>query len=198
MAGLIDMLGQALSDNTLQQMSGLLGADTAKTKSGLGLAMPTLLGALAKNAAQPEGLDALTRAVKEDHDGSILDDLGGFLSKASSGPGAGILKHVLGAKRTGVESEISRASGLGGAATGQLLEMLAPILMGVIGKSLASGNGQGLASLLSGASRQAAGAAPAGLGGLFGMLDLNKDGSMMDDVARLGGGFFKRLLGMRR
>jgi len=194
----MDILGQVLGGNAGQQISGLLGADTAKTKSGMALALPALLGALSKNASKPEGLDSLTRAVKQDHDGSILDDLGGFLGKAATGPGAGILKHVLGAKRSGVEGEISRASGLGGPATSQLMEMLAPILMGAIGKSLASGGGQGLAAMLSGASRQAAGAAPAGMAGIFGMLDLNKDGSMMDDVVRMGGGFFKRLFGMRR
>ena len=38
-----------------------------------------ILAGLARNAAQPEGADPLHGAVQRDHDGSLLDDLGGFL-----------------------------------------------------------------------------------------------------------------------
>ena len=48
----------------------------------------------------------------KDHDGTILDNLGGFLSNSDNGPGAGILKHVFGDKRSMVEAGLSQMSGL--------------------------------------------------------------------------------------
>ena len=81
---------------------------------------------------------ALFGALSRDHDGSLLDDIGGFLGGSLGGAkaaaGAAILGHILGGKQGSVETGLSRASGLDGATIAKLLPLLAPIVMGVLGR----------------------------------------------------------------
>ena len=74
--------------------------------------LPILLAALNRNASNPAGAAALHGALERDHDGSILDNLGGFLGNAQAGPGAGILKHVLGERQESTAQAVGAASGL--------------------------------------------------------------------------------------
>jgi hypothetical protein len=63
----------------------------------------------------------LHRAPAQDHDGSILDNLTGFLGDAQAGPGKGILRHVLGDRRRQVETGLSKTTGLDAGSVGKLL-----------------------------------------------------------------------------
>jgi hypothetical protein len=150
---------------------------------------------LARNSASEGGASALAGALDRDHDGSILDDLGGFLGNYSSGSGAGILGHVFGGAQGAVEHSVSQASGLDMGKVGPLLVMLAPIVMGAIGRTQRqSGIGAGdLAGLLGGATQQM-GSGSGLMDMLSSVLDRDKDGSAIDDMAGMLGG----LLGGRR
>ncbi|HRJ45287.1 MAG: DUF937 domain-containing protein [Caldilineaceae bacterium] len=187
----IGMLGSGEMD----QLSSQLGVDSASTQKAVGAAVPMLLSALGKNAASPQGAAALLGALRRDHDGSVLDNVSTALSSGSLGQdGAGILGHVLGSKQKKVAAGIGQASGLTGASSGQLLALLAPLVLGSLGKTQREDglDATGLASLLSGQRAQA----NAGLGGLAGLLDMDGDGDITDDVVKLGskllGGFFGR------
>lgn len=98
-------------------------------------AVPLILAALARNSAQPEGAQALHEAVKSDHDGSILDNLMGYLGAPEAGNGAGILGHVLGGQRPAVEGSVAQVTGLDQGSAGSLMEMLAPVVMGAVGRT---------------------------------------------------------------
>ena len=89
---------------------------------------------MAINTAKPSGAQALDSALAKDHDGSIFDNLGGFLDGAASGPGAGILGHVLGGSRPQVEQKIAETSGLSLDKVAPLLITVAPLVMGALGK----------------------------------------------------------------
>ena len=89
---------------------------------------------MAMNAAKPEGAQALDSALAKDHDGGILEDVMGFLGNAAAGPGAGILKHVLGSSQPQVQQGISEKTGLSMDKVLPLLIMVAPLVMGVLGK----------------------------------------------------------------
>jgi hypothetical protein len=190
------MLNQQVGGDTIRQMSQVLGADEGATSNAVQAALPLLIGALARNSSNPEGADALANALSNDHDGSILDNLAGFLGNASAGSGDGILRHVLGDRRSAVESGISQTSGLDASSVSQLLTMLAPIVMGALGRTqrqqgLDAGN---VAALLGNEHQQIQESASPVLGMLSQLLDTNNDGSVLDDVARMVGGF----LGGRR
>lgn len=165
---LLDML----SGPVLEQLSGQIGGDPAATKKAVQAALPALIGAMGKNASQPEGAEALFKAIKRDHDGSVLQDLGGFINSGGNvEDGNGILRHVLGAGRTTVEQQVARSSGLSAGSAGNLLAILAPILMGGLGKQV-NDNGLdagGLAKVLIGVLG-GNGQAGSVIGSLLGML----------------------------
>ena len=140
MTSVLDAVRQQLGPDTIQQFSGALGADPATTSNAISLALPALLGGLAQNAARPEGAVALDNALNQ-HDGSILDNLGGMFGGgggagggALGGIGGAILGHIFGGRRGSVEQGVGNASGLNGAQVAQLMAMLAPIVMGVLGR----------------------------------------------------------------
>jgi hypothetical protein len=197
MSTLLDMLTQQLgSGQRLGKLSGQLGADQAATKNAVGAALPMLLGALAKNSAQSNGADALDRALAK-HDGSVLDNLDGFLDRPDVNDGNGILGHLLGAKRNAVEAGVSKASGLDASMVTKLMPMLAPVVMGALGRQKRQQglNAGSLASLL-GAEQQTIERSNPAMGMLGKLLDQDGDGNVADDLANMGkgllGGLFRR------
>jgi hypothetical protein len=192
MNSITDLLTQQLTGNALSQISQQIGADEGTTGKAISAAVPLLISALARNSSQPEGAQALHQALARDHDGGILDDLTGFLGNTQSANGAGILRHVLGEQRGAVEQGLAQGAGLNTPAIGQLLEVVAPMVMGALGRTQQQ---QGLdANALSaflGTQQQMAQASAPGMMGLLGnLLDADKDGSVIDDLGRLAGKLF--------
>jgi hypothetical protein len=118
----------------------------------------------------------------------------GYLGGASSGPGAGILGHIFGGKQPVVEQGISQQSGLDAATVGRLLMMLAPIVMGALGKAKREQglDANGVAAALDQERQQVESSASPFGGMLSQLLDRNHDGSSMDDIFRMVGCFTER------
>lgn len=194
MAGLMDLLGAALNENTVKQIAGQLGASDTQVQSAIGMALPALLQGLQRNAADPQGAESLANAIQRDHDGGILDDLMGFLGNAQQGPGVGILRHVLGDQRAVVQQGIGQATGINPNQIGGLLEILAPMVMGALGKTTRQqGTGAGgLFDLLGQATGQMQQQQPQAFNLVNMLLDQNRDGNVVDDVVRMLGNFLKR------
>lgn len=194
MSDLAGMVIGMLGSGELSQLSSQLGTDQASTQKAVGAAVPMLLSALGKNAASPQGAEALLGALSRDHDGSVLENVGAALGSGALGKdGSAILGHVLGNKQDAVAAGIGQASGLTADTSGQLLAMLAPLVMGSLGKTQRQSglDAEGLAAMLGGQRKQA----NAGLGGLAGLLDMDGDGDITDDVMKVGskllGGLFR-------
>ncbi len=149
MSSITDLLLQQLSGGGLSQISQQIGADNASTGSAMSMAMPLIMSALAKNSAKPEGAQALSQALANDHDGSILENISGFLGNPQAANGAGILGHVLGSQQPAVAQGIAQNSGLNSNQISQLLQIAAPLVMGYLGKQQQSQglNPSGLAAL---------------------------------------------------
>ena len=194
---LTGILNDALSGDTVSQISQNIGADESSTSSAIQAALPMLLGGLANNTSTEEGASALSGALGA-HDGSVLDNIGGLISAVAGGggSGAGILGHIFGGQQDNVAQGVSQASGLDMGKVGPLLAILAPIVMGAIGRAHNSGGGDtgGLAGMLGGAAQQMGGGGSGLMGILGSVLDRNHDGSAIDDVAGMIGG----LMGGRR
>jgi hypothetical protein len=197
MSSMMNILGQTLSDDVVAQIGGQLGVDRATAQKAVGLSIPVLVEALSRNASDPAGAQSLEQAVRRDHDGSILDNLGGLLGGgAQGGLGGAILGHVLGGKQNSVQERIGRATGLDAGAVGQLLAILAPIVLGALGRA-SQGGGGGLGSVLGGARQEVQAQAPQSTDLFTTILDANKDGSALDDVARMGAGVLGNLFGRK-
>jgi hypothetical protein len=185
---LLDMLQQRLGGDAVNQISSRLGTDPTSTRTAIAAALPMLVGALARNAQDPGKAGALANALGR-HDGSVLDDVAGYLGRGDTGDGDGILGHVLGGKKETVQAGLGQAAGLDPAKAGTLLAMLAPLVMGALGKAqrekgLDTG---GLAGMLGGEQQRAADAAPGVMGMLSSFLDRDHDGSVMDDIGGMLG-----------
>jgi hypothetical protein len=181
---LMGILDNALNSDAVKQISQQLGTDENSTISAIQAALPLLLGGLANSSASQAGASSLLAALDRDHDGSILDDLGGFLDDYLSGRGQGILSHIFGAQEGAVERGVSNASGLDLRKVGPLLLMLAPIVMGALGRARRE-QGIGASDLPRelGAAAQQTGGNQGLLGALSSMFDMNRDGSAVDDIA---------------
>jgi hypothetical protein len=191
---LLDMLQQRLGGDAVRQISNRIGADPGTTGNAIDAALPLLISAMARNAGDTNQAQSLAKAVSEDHDGSILDDVPAFVGRASEKPGAGILRHVLGGRQQAVQQGLSQATGLDAGKAGTLLTMLAPLVMGALGRakrenSLDAG---GLSTLLTGEQEHLKESAPGVMGALSRFLDEDNDGSVMDDVSGLLGKAFRR------
>lgn len=191
---IVDVLSSQLGPETVQTVSRQLGIDPGTAQQAIAAAVPMLTGGLARNAARPGGAEAIHQAVVRDHDGSLLDDVAGFLGQGQTGMGAAILGHVFGGNQNRAAAGLSQATGLDMGKAGQLLMMLAPLVLAALGrqtrqKGLDAG---GITDILRSSHAQAQAQAPAGLGGILGgLLDQDKDGDVMDDVGDLLGGLFK-------
>ena len=96
-----------------------------------------LLAALGKEAADPERRTGLRKAIQEDHDGAVVDNLPAYLSGQMSGRatnGQGIVKHVLGDRQEPAVQALAGRRGLDMGSIASLLPLLAPIVMGMLGK----------------------------------------------------------------
>jgi len=150
---LIHGINQELSPERLQRISDRIGADPARTKVAIDDAIPMLLGALGAEAQDPAKAPGLHKALAEDHNGALLDELDDYLDGNVSGrqaDGTGILEHVLGDRRPATEQALSAKSGLDLSSIGPLLATLAPIVMNMLGRrrQQSSGDGFGLDDLL--------------------------------------------------
>jgi hypothetical protein len=86
-----ELLNEQLSGDAMQQLSQQIGADPESTGNAVNAALPMLLGGMARNTQSEGGASSLLGALDRDHDGSVLDDVVGFLGQGGNGSGDGIL-----------------------------------------------------------------------------------------------------------
>jgi hypothetical protein len=172
MSGLESLLGSALGGGAMSKIAAQLGTDEQGAQSAVSAALPQLLGRLQANASHEEGAASLHKALGK-HDGSVLDDVDGYLSRGDhDGSQDRMLSKVFGADR---DQEINSLAGKTGLDTGKaagLIGMLGPIVMAAMSRGGGAGGGAGgLASMLGGLMGGGAGAgAGGGLGALLGGL----------------------------
>lgn len=201
MADLFDLLQSQVGDSLVGALTSQLGgASQQQTSNGVQGAMSILMSALAKNAQNPQGASALSAALDRDHDGSILDDIAGFVqgkaavNNTRAANGEGILGHILGSQKTSAIDSLTKMSGLNNSQSSDLLVKLAPIVLGMLGKQKRSQglDTGGLSSILTNSASTARKKTPqADL--LTSFLDRDGDGSVKDDAARIGFSLLKNL-----
>ncbi len=211
MFSLQDLLGAQQGNEALDQISGQVGAEPSLVNTAIQAALPAILGGLASNASSPQGAQSLDTALEQDHDGSILGNLGSLgsmiLDQSTPTPrqadAGGILGHILGGSQGQVAQEVSQKSGLGMGQVAQILMMLAPIVMGYLGQQKRQQNvgADGLGGLLGGILGGALGGGQAAAAPSSGnpmmdmassMLDRDRDGSSMDDIASMAFDYFTK------
>ena len=196
-----DLLGSLMQQlggggvNEIARSVGLSSSDAGNVLAG---AVPAMMAGLTRNAAASGGAEGLLGALDRDHDGSILDDVMGYLGGGGNlAGGAGILSHVLGGRQANVESAVSKSSGVNLASVTKIMAMVAPLIMGALGKAKRQQgfDASGLAAALGQQERAARQVSPSAVDMFTRMLDSDGDGSPVDDIVKMGsgllGGLFK-------
>ena len=183
-----------LQGQDIGNLASQVGGNEGETKNGVMAALPAMLAALGKNAGTEKGAEELNNALEKKHDGSILDNLSGYLSNPDLKDGAGILNHLFGNQTSNVANAVSQSSGLDTNGSMKMLQMLAPILMGMLGQQKKQNNldAEGIGNLTSMLASNFG--SEAGTSGIMetvtNLLDANKDGNVVDDIMGMVGKFF--------
>ena len=200
MADTSDLLGSLMSQlggggvDQIARSVGVSGGDVTNVLAG---ALPAMMAGLTRNAASSGGAGALLGALDRDHDGSILDDVMGYLGGGGTAGGAGILGHVFGGRQANVEQAVSRSSGVDMGSVIKIMAMVAPLLMGSLGKAKQQQgfDASGLAAALGQQEKVARQASPSAVDMFTRLLDSDGDGSSMDDIVKMGSGLLGSLFG---
>jgi hypothetical protein len=193
------LTAELIRSGALSQMGGQIGAEEPVLNDAIAAALPMLITALARNTSSSDGAESLSGALERDHDGSILDDLGGFMSQGGNpSDGEAILGHMFGDRQETVERGLSTGSGVDFGVIQQLLPLLAPIVLGYLGRQQRQ-NQYGpddLSGFLRNENEEMIRRAPpeSNLGGLASILDMDHDGDIADDAAKLGAGLLDSFL----
>lgn len=140
-AELLKTLARNFDQDAIANLGQQIGAPQDKTHSAINAALPVLVGMLAKNNQSQSGHESLARAVERDHDGSILDQLGGFLAQGETSMGEKILGHVFGADKAPAEAGLAKETGLDSGQIGKMMALLAPVVMGALGQQARASSG---------------------------------------------------------
>ncbi|MFL9834935.1 DUF937 domain-containing protein [Chryseobacterium terrae] len=156
---LIDLLTGNTGNQVAEKAENKFGISKNQIIALLAVATPLVISYLRKKSQDNKEAEALNNALDKDHDGSILDDTSQLEARQSEG--GSILSHIFGSEKGNVENQLSQNTGISIDKIGPILAMLAPVIMGYIGKEKqqnnigAGGLGDLLGGILGGAQNQA-------------------------------------------
>lgn len=201
-------LSQLLQQQLKEQLTGGLmdvltqqtGADRTSTTKATSAIISSMMGALARNASTPDGAAALSNALDRDHDGSILDMIGGLMKGGREAPGQGMptgggLMDLI----TGMAGAAGGQQG-GGSGGGGLLGSL---IGGMMSQGQSRGGG-GIGDLIGGMMRQTQGNDGGGMGDLLGGLLGGRQAGTQENIPPQfrktldGGGILDHVLGSQK
>jgi hypothetical protein len=182
----LNLLLSAGGGNAIRQLSRNFGLSEDQTTSAVSNMLPALGAGLARNAAQPGGLDALLGALSSRKHEGYLDNPEALSSGDAIADGNGILGHILGSKDVsrGIARKAAAQTGIGEDVLKKMLPAVAGLAMGMLSKQ----NPEGAISNLRGPASQSGGV----MGILGSFLDADKDGSVLDDVMGMAGKIFNK------
>lgn len=158
---LIDLITGNAGNQVASEAENKFGISKNQVIALLAVAAPLVISYLKKKSQEnSEEADALSNALDKDHDGSILNDPSQAAARQQEG--GSILDHIFGGQKATVENQLSQNTGISMDKIGPIMAMLAPLIMGYIGKQkqssgVTSGGGLGdlLGGILGGAQSQA-------------------------------------------
>ncbi len=195
----LDVLMHQFSGSAVDMLGSQLGIENQQAKLAMSQFLPIIVKALAGNASQSQGAESLHNALQRDHSGSILENLTGAISKPNVQDGGGILGHVFGGQMSAVTDFISKNTGLQPESVNRMMKTAAPIILGMLGKQLASNrmSADDLSGYLQQSSRDVQRTDPRNMGMIGQLLDADNDGDIMDDVASMGMTFLQNWMNGR-
>ena len=173
MPNLVSLVMQFLTPDLIGRIAAALGLDRNMVQSAITAVVPALLAGLTGAAAKPGGAQNVVDAIKQQS--GVLDSFAKTLGSGGQSSlidtGSRLLTSLLGGQdQSALAGAMAKFSGLTQSASGSLLGMLAPIVMGTIGKHIGARNldANSVASLLGAQKDQIAQALPSSFSNLLG------------------------------
>lgn len=166
---LVSYVMRFLTPDMVGRMAAALGLNRSDAQSGVSAAVPALLAAFTGLADKPGGAQSLVNTIKQQS--GVADNfasmIGGSNQASFIDRGSSLLTSLLGSHdASALSGAVGRFAGLGQPKATSLLGMMAPLVMGLIGKQIGTrGIDVGsLTSLLASQRDQIAQALPGGMG----------------------------------
>ena len=143
---LTNILGALTGNDAIGAISQNLKIDQKQVSSVITAALPSLLGAMQKNASTADGAASLAKALG-DHAGSAGNIINN-LKATDLTDGNKILGHIFGGNLTNILGGISKQTGVASNSVGSILASIAPSLLAILGKQNGNSGAAGLGGLL--------------------------------------------------
>jgi hypothetical protein len=170
---LIRLIMERLSPQLIGQIASALGLDRAATEKAISAAVPALLSALVGLVSKPDGATRLATTLQQQDPDQVeraASTVGSGDQQAVIDQGTNSLASLFGNDALGsLTSALGRFAGTGEGQAKSLLGLVAPLVLGVLGRQQKTSglDATGLADLLTSQKDAIAGALPSGLANLL-------------------------------
>jgi hypothetical protein len=170
---LVSLVSQYLTPDLIKRMAAALGVDQSLVGRAATALAPAILGSLSHVASTPDGARKLASTISQQSPsilGTLESAIGGAGQQTLAKEGIGTLGSLLGGSAvSALAGAVGRFTGIGQGVASSLIGMLAPAVLGILGKHRAAQglDASGLAQLLAAQKENISAALPSGFGELL-------------------------------
>ena len=177
---ILDILLQSPKGGPMDALSSMSGLQSNQMQDLLGQVLPVIAGGLRNNTSTNSGLESLMSALSTGNHDRYYDQPQLLDSQDTRMDGNGILSHILGNKDASrsLATHASSKTGIDPALIKKMLPVIATVVMGTLNKRASTEGVLGQQQHYTNNKGM--------LGMLSSFLDVEGDGSIMDDVLRIG------------
>ena len=177
MASLLDQTREAASPEIVRTVSGLIGANPTATGSAFATAIPTILAGIVTSASTPPGARWVRSMITDGGYGAGTPDKlvgmleGGRATEMVMTSGRHLLASLFGSTQHDVTDTIAQSGNLSDSSAHRLMCVAAPLVMGVLGREIATHglDGAGVMNYLAGQRASIARATPGAVAHVLGL-----------------------------
>jgi hypothetical protein len=183
---LLEMMLSGQNQGQIQQLARSFGIGEDQAQAAVSQMVPALSQGVRRNIGSQEGLGSLLKALQTGGHQKYVDHPEALAERQATEDGNAILGHILGSKEVSrtLADRTNAATGLDSGMLKKMLPLVASMMMGSMSKQ-ASGAG------MPGGGAVSADSSSGLTGMLSGLLDADKDGSVVDDLLGMAGKLFR-------
>lgn len=181
---ILDLAKGYLTDAVISKVAGGINEDSSLVSKAIGMALPALMGGILQKGSSDTGLSSLMGLLTNNTNTSVLDNLGSVLGDKNQSEdlmvgGSSLISSLLGNNSNSIMNAVGSFVGMKNTSTSSIFSLLAPVVMGILGKKVKSdGLGlSGLSSLLSSQKDIVSSALPTGLASTLGFGNMLSSGA---------------------
>jgi hypothetical protein len=185
-ANILSTIMQFLTPDLIAKIASVCGLERTTAERAIGAAVPAILSGLAGLGSKPEGASLLAATLAQQPRDALdsFSDTIGSGSRSFADNGMRSMTSLLGGDAVGaLAGAVSRLQGVGEGSVRSLLGLLAPVVLGVLGREQRSSglDASGLARMLTSQTEHFASAMPARLSAMLDTSEVFRRGSFASE-----------------